>query len=339
MRTAVISRVNRRIQTEGEISFPAAPTLLGVYLERLTRMFASMGKELSQDELAHLESVLAPRLEEGFRDSAHARVHVKWASEPSPGVGIDYRIWLVTGTLAAQYEQWASSKEKALFGRNADAKVLSVARALGKPANHRVLDLGAGTGRNALPLARAGHPTDALELTEGFCTELEELAQSENLPVAVIRGNALDPDVCVEGDYSLVVCSEVASHFRSSLELRTLFERAVHWLRTDGLLLVSVFVPVDGYEPDQLAREVAQIAWSTVFTRAELDDAKRELPLSLLSDEPVYGYEKEHQPAAGWPPTAWFEDWSRGFNGYGVESGLPPMELRWLVYRKLAEGQ
>jgi cyclopropane fatty-acyl-phospholipid synthase-like methyltransferase len=250
---------------------------------------------------------------------------------------VDYRIWLETGTVQDQYEYWASTKEAPLFGTNPDAKIMDTARSLGSPPHsHRILDVGAGTGRNTLPLARAGYPTDALEITEAFCKTIKEAAKAENLPVKVIPGNVLDPDVRVDNKkYSLVVCTEVTSHFRGKAGLRTLFERASRWLRDDGLFLVNGFVATDGYEPDAFAREMSQIVWSTVFTRDELQEVCDGLPFALVSDEQVYAYEKEHQPPEGWPPTGWFEDWSRGYDCYGVKEGLPPMELRWLLYRKL----
>jgi hypothetical protein len=68
----------------------------------------------------------------------------------------------------------------------------------------------------------------------------------------------------------------------------------------------------------------------------DLAKATRGLPFSLVSDESVHACEKQHQPAEGWPPTSWFESWSRGFNRYAVKRGLPPMDLRWLHYRKVA---
>jgi hypothetical protein len=67
----------------------------------------------------------------------------------------------------------------------------------------------------------------------------------------------------------------------------------------------------------------------------DLARAAKDLPFELVSDEPAHAYEKAHQPAEAWPPTSWFEDWSRGYNCYGLKRGAPPMELRWLHYQKL----
>jgi 2-polyprenyl-3-methyl-5-hydroxy-6-metoxy-1,4-benzoquinol methylase len=333
---AVIARLDRRWRVEGQLSFPAAPSLIDLYLRRLALMFASIGKKFSNEEIAHMRTLLEPRLIDGFRDSPHCRLHIKWESEPAPAIGIDYRVWLETGTVQDQYEHWAATKTPPLFGTHPDSKLVDLAATLGDPAQVPILDIGAGTGRNSLPMARKGHATDALEITEAFCKTIGEAAETEGLPLRVVSGDVLAPTLELEhGRYALIVCAEVTSHFRGPANLRLLFERASAWLRPGGTLLVNGFVAVEGHEPTAIEREMSQVVWSTVFTRADFAAAADGLPLSLVSDERVHDYEKEHQPKEDWPPTGWFEDWSRGFDLYGVKGDLlPPMELRWMTYRK-----
>jgi SAM-dependent methyltransferase len=336
LREAVLTRLNRHVRTTGEIALPAAPSLFEVYIERFVQLFVSLGKALNVDELARLRELLEPRLIEGFATSSSCRVHVKWEAEAWPGTGLDYRLWLETASLQEQYEQWAASKEPPLFGAHPDAKVMAVAESLGTLAQGRaILDVGAGTGRNTLPLARAGHTTHALEMTEPFCVTIESEASAQQLPVQVLRGSALAAELALgHGEYALVVCSEVTTHFRSVADLRTLFERAAECLCAEGLFLVNAFIAVDGYEPDVLAREVSQIVWSMMYTRDELAAVCEGLPFELVSDEEVYTHEKQQLPPENWPPTGWFEDWARGYNCFGLGDSEPPMRLRWLLFRK-----
>jgi len=337
---ALLASLNRRLRTEGEISFPAAPALLEVYLRRLLAMFANMGKAFSAKERAALREMLAPRLQDGFALSPHSRVHVKWQAEPPPSAGIEYKIWLEAGTMAAEYDHWLVSRVPPLFGANADAKLLHVAQLLEHPQQHRVLDIGAGTGRNTLALARAGFSVDALEPTPAFCKGLRSTARAERVSIQIIQASIFAPKLAVRrASYSLIVCSEVTSHFRGVEELRALFERAARWLRPGGSLLLNAFVAEPGFEPDLLTRELSQLAWSTVFTRKDLARAARGLSLAQLSDESAHDYEKAHQPPENWPPTSWYESWSRGFNCYRVKRGKAPMDLRWLHYRKTSPKQ
>jgi SAM-dependent methyltransferase len=331
----LLRSLDRRIRTEGELILPAAPALLDLYLRRLAAMFANMGKRFSRAELAALRGLLEPRLKEGFAQSPHCRIHVKWQPEPAPATGIDYRLWLEAGTLETEYESWLSTREPPLFGALPDAKLLNVVQASAAREPQRILDVGAGTGRNALALARAGHAVVALETTPAFCSELRKLARAERLPLQVVEANLFSPRLELgRARYSLVLCSEVAPHFRGVGELRMLFERAARWLRPGGSLLVNAFLADRGFSPESMARELSQIAWSSVFTTHDLARAARGLPLALVSNEPAHAYEKAHQPPESWPPTSWFDNWSRGYNCFGVKRGRPPMALHWLHYRK-----
>ena len=84
-------------------------------------------------------------------------------------------------------------------------------------------------------------------------------------------------------------------------------------------------------------REAAQVGLSSVFTRAELLSVTRQLPLLMSADEPVLAYERERAPSEAWPPTPWFEGWSEGRNIFDLPGQAPPIQLRWLVYRKVAQ--
>ncbi len=55
----------------------------------------------------------------------------------------------------------------------------------------RVLDVMAGYGRHALPLARRGYELTGIDISEEYCAEFEQLAQAEELPVTVLRGDFL----------------------------------------------------------------------------------------------------------------------------------------------------
>ena len=73
-------------------------------------------------------------------------------------------------------------------------------RRLAGEAGGPVLDVGAGTGRVALDLARAGHDVTALDVDAELLAELERRA--DGLPVRTVVADAADFDA---GEYALVL--------------------------------------------------------------------------------------------------------------------------------------
>jgi len=192
-----------------------------------------------------------------------------------------------------------------------------------------------GTGRNAIALARLGHPTDALEPVSVLAQQIRSSAAAEQIPLRVIEAEVLAAELSLApGAYKFIVLAEVVSHFRSVKDVRVAFAKFVDALMPGGILLINTFLSMEGYKPDALARQVSETAWSCIFTRADLAFITEELPFDRISDESVYEHEKKHLPAEAWPPTGWFVDWSQGRNVFDLPAGKAPIDLRWLAYRR-----
>jgi hypothetical protein len=59
------------------------------------------------------------------------------------------------------------------------------------------------------------------------------------------------------------------------------------------------------------------------------------LPLELIANESVYDYEKNHLPQGTWPPTPWYPEWVSGQDVFDVPREDCPIELRWLLMKKV----
>jgi cyclopropane fatty-acyl-phospholipid synthase-like methyltransferase len=237
-------------------------------------------------------------------------------------------------TLEQTYEHWVSTRKPPYFGTEPDAKILAVAKQLGAPQGRRVLDIGAGTGRNSLALARRCFSVDAVEMTPKFAEILTTTAQQESLNVRVICKDVFAVSNDLQGPYDLILLSEVVSDFRTVKQLRDLFELASQQLAPSGVLLFNVFVSRPHYSADDSAREFAQQVYSCFYTPDELASAGSGLALTLVSDECVHEFEKTHLPASHWPPTGWYSEWVSGLDVFQLTSEDCPISMRWLVYRK-----
>ena len=335
LRSAMLRVLDRRIVSKGDVVFPCVPALAGQYAAKLLETWASLGRKFSDADAEQLRRALADVQFAGYRSSPHALLLVSWEAEPPPSAHLRYRLEIKAQTIEDEFNDWVKVRSAPLFGALPDAKVIHLAAELGDPSSVPVLDIGAGTGRNAVPLARLGHPTDALEIVPALCDQMRQTLASEVLPMRVIEADFLADDPSLEqARYRLAVLSEVVTHFRDVEQLRDAFSKLSDALAPGGVLLFNTFLGVGGYQPDAVAQQVAYSSLSSLFSRADLDFLEKDLPFEKVSDESAHDFEKAHLPPAARPPTSWYVSWSRGRNVFDVPEGKAPVELRWLVYRR-----
>lgn len=332
-RLAMLRRLQRRTEASGKLVMPAVPGMLEQYVQMCDGLFRQIGVNFSAKELEQLRNALKGELESAFAASPRSEIEITYDSPA--GLTVNYHVKARWQSLDARYESWLATRKPPLFGTEPDAKVWKLALAVEDPKRVPVLDIGAGTGRNAIALSRRGHPVDVVELTPRFARMLREDARAESLDVRIIQADVFAKPSGLRSDYGLIILSEVVSDFRGAQQLRQLFEFAATRLAVGGLLVFNVFVVKDGITLDMAAFELAQQCYSTFFTRAELERSASELPLALESSDLVYDYEKAHLPAGAWPPTGWYEGWISGQDVFDVSRDDCPIEMRWLVYRRL----
>lgn len=336
LKKAILYKLNSCISGRGELVLPCLPGMLDYYINIIETLFSDLGRPMPKDRQLQLREMIQRKLAEGFSVSPTSMLVIQYELVKPPKTGMACQVTVRSPTIEEQYKSWVETRKPPLFGSHPDAKVLATAAELGKNGSLRILDVGGGTGRNALPLARNGHYVDVLELTPAFIEQLTAAIATEKLSMNVIEGNILDPLVRMRpAFYQLAIAAEVVSHFRDVDQLRLFLAKMSDFICPGGLLLFNIFLTVDGYEPDGFVREMAQLAWSSLFTSEELATARSGLPLAIVSNELVAEYEYQHLPEEAWPPTSWFRSWATGRDVFPLANGRPPMELRWILCRRM----
>jgi len=334
---AIYSALTARTTYTGEINLPCVPAALDHYATMLDQLFTQLGKPLASAEIAKVRELLEQNLREGYQKASGTQIVVNYQVTTSPTLkkNLGLRVGMRAPTLNQEYSSWSERRGEVLFGSHADARVLAVASEL-NDRKAAILDVGAGPGRNSIPLAQQGFTVDAVDMSPEFCAKLQEAARIDRLPIRVVQGDIVDTNtVLIANHYQMAFASEVVSHFRFGSPLPSFLRRMSEVLRPGGKLLFNIFLPRPGYQPDALAREMSEVAWGTLFSRDDVIDAMRNLPLKLVSDVSVYDYEKQHLPASAWPPTGWFEAWTQGQSVFPFNHGeQPPIEMRWLLFEK-----
>lgn len=330
---ALRSTLHRRAVAEGSIVLPAVPALLDDYVTLCLDTFRALGVTFNATEVAHLRKVLDGQLVEAFAASPRSEIVITY--DAPVGAVVNYHVQARALTVEQAYNAWTTTREPPFFGTEPDAKVVELARRWSEAREWPVLDIGAGTGRNALALASLGHPVDALEMSGGFVDALREQAHAAGLDVRVIPRDFRDAKEDLRQEYGLIVLSEVMTDFRTLDDVRALFELVAEVLAGEGRLVLNAFLPRGDYEPDEIARQLGQQLYSSIFTRSEIMQAGCDCGLVLEEDTSVLEFERAHLPAASWPPTRWYEGWVGGVDVFGNDAASSPIELRWLVFRKV----
>jgi 2-polyprenyl-3-methyl-5-hydroxy-6-metoxy-1,4-benzoquinol methylase len=330
-----LKNINLYTRVKGEILMPCTPALMNVYMQKLEKLFKAVGKAFNQSDLAVLRNLLKENLDNGFKHSPLSRLVIKYESALYPNVGVTYNVAYSLTSIAEQYQNWVDTRKPPLFGKSADARVMDAIASLGDPATLRALDIGAGTGRNILPLAKLGCKAEALELAPALVKQLTLDAQAQGLDVKAIAGDILDPQVNLQSDhYHFIVCAEVvASHFRNVDQIKVLLEKVSKALCHGGLFLFNLFIAHDDYVVTPVAQQFSEVVWSSMFTNQQLHAAFADLPLEIIGNDSVCEYEHKHLPDEDWPPTGWFENWTQGKDLFRFSDSQ--MELRWILAKRI----
>ena len=108
-----------------------------------------------------------------------------------------------------------------------------------------VLEVGCGTGRVALALARAGHPVTAVDVDASLLGELARRASA--LPVEVVQADARELDLPSRG-YGLCVAALQTIQLFGGPEPRARFLAAAReHLRPDGVLACAIVSAIGSY--------------------------------------------------------------------------------------------
>ena len=234
----------------------------------IVELFARLSRPPSPETSQALRGQLEHWARWGWEQSPFCRVVFGW--ETNDHQGVDYRIQVAVVTVSEEYSRWRAKAGGDLFGERPDSKVMVTAQTLAATGPPSILDVGAGEGRNALALLRAGSASMPWSRRARLLARLRERCTAGGFSCRLFAGHVEQADLGIpEGHYDLLVLSEVVStHLRTEEDLRRLLTATRPLLKSTGRLLLDVFLPLDGYKPQAVVRETAQCQWCCLFTRA-----------------------------------------------------------------------
>jgi SAM-dependent methyltransferase len=128
---------------------------------------------------------------------------------------------------------------------------LDLWRALAHEHGDPILDVGAGTGRIALDLARRGHRVTALDLDRALLSELER--RGTGLPVRTVLGDARELDL--DERFGLcIVPMQTIQLLGGALGRHDFLAAAYRHLTPEGVLAIALSEELETYEVPEGAR-------------------------------------------------------------------------------------
>lgn len=97
----------------------------------------------------------------------------------------------------------------------------------------RVLDIMAGYGRHALPLAERGYHLTAVDISSEYCQELQQTAQAKNLSVQVLSGDFIEMQLPAT-TYAAAYCLGNSFSFFSRDVMREFLRKIAQQLQSGG---------------------------------------------------------------------------------------------------------
>lgn len=136
----------------------------------------------------------------------------------------------------------------AIHGEGGDDLVfwLPFAAELGGP----ILEVGAGTGRIALPLARDGHPVTALDPSPAMVAVARERAAAEGLPIAFLDGRLPGAPLPPAAFAAIILPNDVLLACRTAGEQAAALREAAAALAPRGRLALDVAGPGHWLDPE-----------------------------------------------------------------------------------------
>jgi len=165
-RDALARRMYRRSLVTGEITLPAVPDMIDEYVSMCETLFAGVGRAFTAEQLGQVRSVFQGQLAEAYANSPRSNIVITF--DAPVGTVLNYHVRAEWWSVEGAYENWTSTRKPPLFGTEPDARVWNLAIEAPDAATYPVLDIGGGTGRNTLALARRGHPVEVVEMTPKF---------------------------------------------------------------------------------------------------------------------------------------------------------------------------
>jgi ubiquinone/menaquinone biosynthesis C-methylase UbiE len=137
------------------------------------------------------------------------------------------------------FENYAESYDKECYTQGTTGEVDFIEEEINFDKTKRILDMGCGTGRHAIELAKRGYNVTGIDLSESQLNRAIEKAKKENLGIDFLRADARTLDFHDEFDAAIMLCEGAFSLMETDEMNFKILENARNALKPKGKLILT----------------------------------------------------------------------------------------------------
>jgi len=137
------------------------------------------------------------------------------------------------------FENYAETYDKESFTRGTRGEVDFIEMEINFDKTKRILDIGCGTGRHAIELAKRGYNVTGIDLSKSQLNRAIEKAEKENLTINFLRADARYLDFNNELDVAIMICEGAFPLMETDEMNFKILENARNALKPKGKLILT----------------------------------------------------------------------------------------------------
>jgi 2-polyprenyl-3-methyl-5-hydroxy-6-metoxy-1,4-benzoquinol methylase len=137
------------------------------------------------------------------------------------------------------FANFGETYDKEVFTQGTTGEADFVERELAGDRTKRILDIGCGTGRHAIELARRGYRVTGFDLSEGQLRRAKEKAAAAGVAIEFVRRDATQPHYREEFDAAIMFCEGAFPLMETDEKNHAILIHAAAALRPGGKLLMT----------------------------------------------------------------------------------------------------
>ena len=137
------------------------------------------------------------------------------------------------------FENYAESYDRESYTRGTQGEVDFIEKEINFDKTKRILDIGCGTGRHAIELAKRGYHVTGIDLSASQLNRAIEKAKKENLTINFLRADARHLDFNNEFDAAIMICEGAFPLMETDEMNFKILENARNALKPKGKLILT----------------------------------------------------------------------------------------------------